>query len=54
MGKENWYVKVELTVIGPEEGPVKAELEYQATTREVATGIQSDLSNYFNSLNKKK
>ena len=47
----NWYVKVELTVIGPKEGPIKSEVEYQSTTREVAQDIQSDLAKYFVSKN---
>jgi hypothetical protein len=49
--KPNWYVKVELTVIGPGEGPVKSEVEYQSTTKEMATGIQNELAHYFVSKN---
>lgn len=43
----NWYVKAELTVIGPKEGPIKTEVEYQSTTRDVAEQIQADLAKYF-------
>jgi hypothetical protein len=50
----NWYVKCELIVIGPDEGPVKATLEYEATTEEMAKQIQSDLAEYFNSKNEKE
>ena len=50
----NWYVKCELIVIGPDEGPVKASLEYEATTEEMAKQIQDDLSGYFNNKNKSK
>ena len=47
----NWYVKVELTVIGPQEGPVKSDVEYQSTTKEMACEIQADLAKYFVSKN---
>lgn len=48
-----WYAKIELTVIGPNEGPVKAEVEYQATTREFATGLQDKLAQLGIELNKR-
>lgn len=51
--KANWYVKCELTVIGPDEGPVRAIVEFDATTRALATEIQSDLAAYFTGKNVK-
>ena len=53
MSDSNWYVKVELTVIGPNEGAVKSGIEYQATTREMAEGIQNELGQFFIEKNKK-
>lgn len=54
MADANWYVKVDLVVIGPDEGPVTANLEYAATTEKVAKEIQKDLGDYFNGKNIKK
>lgn len=54
MSDLHWYVKAELTVIGPDEGPVRCGIEYDATTAEHAKKIQGELGAYFASLNDKK
>ena len=54
MSDQHWYLKAECVVIGPDEGPVRISIEYDATTREHAEKIQGDLGSYFQGLNDKK
>ncbi len=54
MGKEKgWKAKLVLTVKGPDEGAVVATLEYEDTSREMATGLQDKLAELGIALNKK-
>jgi len=52
--RPNWYVKVTCLVIGPKEGPITADIEYAATTRDMAEGIQNEMGEYFIAKNKQQ
>ena len=53
MEKANWYAELTLKVIGPEEGPVTAQITYESTTKAMVTDLQNKLAGLGIELNSK-
>ena len=51
---QDWYVKAELTVIGPKEKPVIITGEYLGTNRGVAENLQNQFGAAITALNQAK